>query len=283
MKIALAQVPSVEGDIARNLTTALDAITRHGDAVSLMIFPETHLSGFAEIGHVADRALSLDGPEIEMLCDASRHHDCALAIGLLEKGEQETYNTTLLITPESGVALSYRKTHLWPDERNLVVPGDRMGVIEWRGLTLGLMICYDIEFPETSRALAQLGVDVIVVTNGNMDPYGPTHHRAAQARAQDNQCFLAMSNRCGEGAGLTFAGESGVFSPSGETVFQAEREEGIYLVTLDIALLSRARKDYAYLADRRIALAGEPSAPLPTSSQDALSQASTSNSTAWRF
>ncbi|MEL0618409.1 carbon-nitrogen hydrolase family protein [Cobetia marina] len=257
MKIALAQLPCLEGDIESNLESALDAMRLHGDRVDLMIFPETHLSGFAEKGHVRDRALALDGPEIERLCQMSRQCDCALAIGLLEQGGQETYNTTLLITPEVGIALHYRKTHLWPDERDLIAPGSRLDTTEWRGIKVGLMICYDIEFPETSRMLAESGVDLIIVTNGNMDPYGPVHYRAAQARAQDNQCFLAMSNRCGEGAGLTFAGESGLFSPMGETLFQASRDIGIYTTVLDIALLQQARKDYHYLADRRMDLVGK--------------------------
>ena len=254
MQIALAQLPGIEGNIEANLDAALSTLERHGDQVSLVVFPETHLSGFAEQDHVDDRALALDGPQVARLVQASRDHDCALAIGLLERAADGVYNTTLLITPEDGIALTYRKTHLWPDERELVGLGQRIGVTRWRGLTLGLMICYDIEFPETARALGALGTDLMLVTNGNMDPYGPVHARAAQARAQDNQCFVAMANRCGEGAGLTFAGHSAAYSPLGETLFEADRDTGVHLVSLDLELLNRARRDYDYLADRRVSL-----------------------------
>ncbi|MBY5968076.1 MULTISPECIES: carbon-nitrogen hydrolase family protein [Halomonas] len=254
MQLALAQLPGIEGDIKANLEAALSTLMRHGDQVSLMIFPETHLSGFAEPGHVEDRALSLDGPEVARLVEASRQQDCALAIGLLERAVDGVYNTTILITPEEGIALTYRKTHLWPDERELVGLGDRIGVTRWRGLTVGLMICYDIEFPETARALGVLDADLMIVTNGNMDPYGPVHARAAQARAQDNQCFLAMANRCGEGAGLIFAGRSAVYSPFGETLFEAGREPGVHRVSLDLNQRAHARRDYDYLRDRRAEL-----------------------------
>ena len=102
------------------------------------------------------------------------------------------------MTPE-GIALQYRKTHLWPSERSDFSPGDRFTTVLWRGVRVGLLICYDIELPETSRALAQLGAEVVIVTNGNMDPYGPVHRTAIMARAQENQLFAVMVNRVGAG------------------------------------------------------------------------------------
>ncbi|GEK47693.1 hypothetical protein HPA02_19760 [Bisbaumannia pacifica] len=256
MQITLAQLAGREGDIDHNLSRALECLQRHGAPGSLMIFPETHLTGFAEPGHVTDRALTLDGPELGALIDASRERDTALAIGLLERDGERVFNTTVLITPERGLTLRYRKTHLWPDERDLVTPGDDLSCAEWRGRRLGLLICYDLEFPEPARALAQMGTDLLVVTNGNMDPYGPVHARAAQARAQENQCFLAMTNRVGEGAGLRFAGESALVAPCGEVRFRAGRAEGVTRLTLDETELTAARRDYHYLRDRRLPLAG---------------------------
>jgi (R)-amidase len=84
------------------------------------------------------------------------------------------YNTSVLVTPD-GIALRYRKTHLWPSERGLFQPGDRYVTALWKGVRVGILICYDIEHPESARALGQLGAELILVTNGNMDPYGPVH------------------------------------------------------------------------------------------------------------
>lgn len=256
MQIALAQLASREGDIAGNLARVQACIRDNAAQASLMVFTETQLTGFAEPGHVADRALTLDGPELAALIDASREHDTALALGLLERADGTVYNTTVLITPERGIALRYRKSHLWPDERDLVTPGDELCCTEWRGRRIGLLICYDLEFPEPARALAAMGTDLLVVTNGNMDPYGPVHARAAQARAQENQYYLAMANRVGEGAGLTFAGESALIAPDGETLYRADREESVTTLTLDPERLTRARRDYDYLRDRRLELDG---------------------------
>ncbi|PWW42937.1 carbon-nitrogen hydrolase family protein [Chromohalobacter israelensis] len=256
MQIALAQLAGREGDIAYNLSRTL-ACLRDADAeTSPIVFPETHLTGFAEPGHVEDRALALEGPELNALVTASREQDTALAVGFLERDAEGVFNTTVLITPEDGIALRYRKAHLWPDERQLVGEGHRVGCVEWRGLQVGLLICYDLEFPEPARALGQLGCDLLLVTNGNMDPYGPVHARAAQARAQDNHYFVAMTNRAGEGAGLTFAGESALVAPDGETLFRAEREESVTTLQLDLQRLPAARRDYDYQQDSRIGLQG---------------------------
>ncbi|MCK0715106.1 carbon-nitrogen hydrolase family protein [Chromohalobacter sarecensis] len=257
MQIALAQLAGREGDIAYNLSRTLACLRDAAPETSLIVFPETHLTGFAEPGHVDDRTLTLDGDELATLIAASREHDTALALGFLERDGEHVFNTTVLITPEDGIALRYRKAHLWPDERDLVAPGDRVGCIEWRGLQVGLLICYDLEFPEPARALGQLGCDLLLVTNGNMDPYGPMHARAAQARAQDNHYFVAMTNRAGEGAGLTFAGESSLVAPDGEALFRAGREESVTTLQLDPQRLPDARRDYDYLKDCRIGLQGQ--------------------------
>ncbi|ODC03002.1 carbon-nitrogen hydrolase [Terasakiispira papahanaumokuakeensis] len=262
MQLLLAQLSSQEGQIQKNLDRALEVIHSAAPETQLIIFPETHLTGFAEHGHTEDRALSLDSPQIQALIEVSQSTDTAVAIGLLEQRDHQVFNTTILITPEAGIQARYSKTHLWPDERPLVEAGTELVSTQWRGWQLGLLICYDIEFPEPARALAQMGTELLIVTNGNMDPYGPVHARAAQARAQDNQYFVAMTNRCGEGVGLRFAGESAVFAPSGETLQSAGHDDQLMTITLDRAALEEAKRDYHYLADRRLTLA---SPTLPSS------------------
>ena len=80
-------------------------------------------------------------------------------------------------------------------------PGDRYATALWNGIRVGLLVFFDIEFPESARALGQLGAELIIVTNGNMDPYGPTHRTAIMARAMENQAYAVMVNRVGHGDG----------------------------------------------------------------------------------
>ncbi|WP_397451651.1 carbon-nitrogen hydrolase family protein [Pseudomonas sp. NA-150] len=257
MKVELAQLAGQDNGTAYNLQRALAAIAACAADTQLIVFPETHLMGFPSAETVAQVAEPLDGPTVQAVQQAAREHNIAVAIGVAENDNGKFYNTTLLITPE-GIALKYRKTHLWASDRGVFTPGDRFATCEWNGVRVGLLICYDIEFPETARAVAQLGADLIIVTNGNMDPYGPTHRTAIMARAQENQAFAVMVNRVGSGDGdLLFAGGSALVDPFGTLLHESGREEGQVTVELDFSQLAKARRDYRYLNDQRLRLPGE--------------------------
>jgi (R)-amidase len=257
MKVELAQLAGQDNGTDYNLRRALAAIAACASDTRLIVFPETHLMGFPSAETVARIAEPLDGPTVQAVQQAVRERNVAVVIGVAENDNGQYFNTTLLITPE-GIALRYRKTHLWASDRGVFSPGDRFATCEWNGIRVGLLICYDIEFPETARALAQLGADLIIVTNGNMDPYGPTHRTAIMARAQENQVFALMVNRVGEGdGGLLFAGGSALVDPFGSLLYEAGREESQFSVELDLSQLAAARRDYRYLNDQRLRLPGE--------------------------
>ncbi len=257
MRITLAQFTCREGDIAHNLAAALEQIALCKGRSDLLIFPETQLTGFTDPAGDTGYALQRQGKELEQLAQASRRADIAIAIGFLERQDGQLFNSSVLITPEQGIYLHYRKSHLWTNERAEAQAGDRLVCGLWRGRRIGLLICYDIEFPETSRALALMGCDLLLVTDGNMDPYGHVHRNALLARAQDNQMFVAMANRAGEGCGMRFAGESLVADPLGREVAGLGREAGVLHTELDFGLLEEARRHYGYLEDRRLDLGGE--------------------------
>lgn len=257
MKVELAQLAGRDNDTAYNLERTLAAIAGCAADTQLIMFPEGHLMGFPSAESVAEVAEALDGPSISAVLAAARQRNIAVAIGMAENDNGRFYNTTLLITPE-GIALKYRKTHLWASDRGVYEAGDRYATCLWNGVRVGLLICYDIEFPESARALAQLGAELLIVTNGNMDPYGPTHRTAIMARAQENQAFALMVNRVEAGdGGLLFAGGSALVDPLGTLLFEAGREEGQFAVELDLNQLTAARQDYRYLDDQRLKLPGE--------------------------
>ena len=257
MKVELAQLAGRDNDTAYNLERTLAAMAACAADTQLILFPEGHLMGFPSAESVVEVAEPLDGPSVSAVIAAARQHNISVAIGMAENDNDRFYNTTLLITPE-GIALKYRKTHLWASDRGVYEAGDRYATCLWNGVRVGLLICYDIEFPESARALAQLGAELLIVTNGNMDPYGPTHRTAIMARAQENQAFALMVNRVEEGdGGLLFAGGSALVDPLGTLLFEAGREEGQFAVELDLNQLTAARQDYRYLDDQRLRLPGE--------------------------
>jgi (R)-amidase len=258
MKVELAQIKGRDGDTAYNLNKVLKVIATCAADTELLIFPETYVTGFPTRDTVAQLAEPLNGSSLAAVHAAARARNVSIAVGIAEVDDGRYFNTTVLITPEDGVALHYRKTQLWSGERNVFQPGDRLVTAMWKGIRIGLLICYDIEFPETARALGQLGAQILIVTNGNFDPYGPTHRTCIMARALENQAFAVMVNRVGQGDdGLVFAGGSCVVDPFGDLLVEAGREETRICMELDLSKLGKAREPYVYTHDQCIQLNGE--------------------------
>ncbi|MEM5421552.1 MULTISPECIES: carbon-nitrogen hydrolase family protein [Paraburkholderia] len=255
MQLELAQIPIVDGAVAPNLARVLDAMAKSHEGSDLIVFPEATLTGFPTRENVRDVAESLEGPSLSKVRDAARAAKIGVAVGLAERDGDRFYNTTVLIDERGDIALRYRKTHLWATDVGVFTPGDRFEVCEFKGMTVGLLICYDIEFPETARAVASLGAEMLVVTNGNMDPFGPVHRRAIVARAMENQMFAALVNRTGDGDdNLTFPGETALVSPFGDVLCELKNEDAVLHAKVDRALLAQSREHYSYLHDARIAL-----------------------------
>lgn len=258
MNVELAQITGRDGDTAYNLARALKVIETCASETELLVLPETYLTGFPTRTNVAQIAEPLDGPSLKAIHQAAKKKGLSVAVGLAEIDDGRFYNTTVLITPDQGVYLHYRKTHLWSGERDVFEPGDRMVTGMWNGIRVGLLICYDIEFPETARALGHLGVELLIVTNGNFDPYGPTHRTCIMARALENQAFAIMVNRVGgSDDGMVFAGGSAVVNPFGDLLVEAGREEARVCMSLDTSLLAKARVPYIYDNDQRMRLDGQ--------------------------
>lgn len=258
MKIELIQLAGRDGDVAYNLDKVCEAIANATDATDLIVFPETYISGFPTKNNIEQLAETLDGPSISKVHALAREKNVAVVIGMAEKCEGKFHNTTVLITPEDGVLGYYRKTHLWASDKGIFTAGDRYTCVEWKGVKIGFLICFDIEFPESARALAELGTELIIVTNGNMDPYANTHKTAIKARAQENQTFAVMVNRVGLGDDyLVFAGGSCVVNPAGEVISEAGREPCRLLVNINPKQCEEYRQAYDYLAERRLSLSGE--------------------------
>jgi (R)-amidase len=257
MRIEIGQLGCIEGDKARNLARAERAIAEAGAATDLLVLPELFLTGFPSRRDVAALAEPIDGPMLSAVRAAARRKGVAVALGTTELDAGRHYNTTVLIGADGTLLLRYRKTHLFGGERAVFEPGDALVTTLWNGLRVGLLICYDIEFPETARALGQLGAQLLVVTNGNMDPYGPVHRTCIAARALENQAYAVMANRVGRGHDFVFAGGSAVVDPFGDFVLEAGRDEATLRVELDLTRLQSARAKYDYRLERRLRLSGQ--------------------------
>jgi (R)-amidase len=260
INIALAQLACEDGDIQTNLARLDEVVNEYGDAHDLIIFPESFIVGFNTRETAQRLAEPLNGRIVKHLEAKAREANTTIAVGLYELDGENVYNTTVLVSASYGLVLAYRKTHLWLEEAQMVDAGDRYYSCEWNNIRAGLLICYDVEFPETSRAIASMGTGLLILTDGNMEPYGSVHRVAIQARAQENQMFVAMTNRVGK---LTsgvfegdthFVGESAVVDPFGRIVAEAGGGEQILSVSIDLNLISESKRHYDYMKERRITM-----------------------------
>ncbi|KXU37321.1 carbon-nitrogen hydrolase [Ventosimonas gracilis] len=257
MKVELAQIAITDGDLQGSLARTLAVIETAAADTDLLVLPESCLGGFPGKANVARLAEPLNGPSLTAVCNAAKAKGISVALGFTEEDNGRFFNSSVLIEPEQGIVLHYRKTHLWPGEVGIVEAGNRLVTTLWKGIRVGFLICYDIEFPETARALGQLGAQMLLVTNGNFDPDGPIHRTCIMARAMENQAFALMVNRCGSNEELAFCGGSAAVSPFGKLLAEAGRNETRISLSLDLSQLAASREAYGYRRDQRIQLPGQ--------------------------
>lgn len=258
MKIVVYQNRAGSFDLEANLQRIRMAAERASAAgASLLICPELALSGYsAGALNLLANAQDVAGAGLERVRTIAGASGIAIVFGYPERAQARLYNSAALIDRNGKLALNYRKTHLFGDyEKAVFTPGDGgFSTVNIAGWNIGLLICYDIEFPETARMLALQGADLIAVPTALMQPYGAVANVLIPARALENQLYVAYANYCGDEAALEFCGHSTIAAPDGRIATQAMSDETLLYADLDHADLDRSRQLNPYLRDRRAVL-----------------------------
>ena len=236
MNVTLAQLAPRPRDVAANLARARELVAA-STATGLVVLPELFLPGY-ELHDVEAVAVSLDGPEVGELREAARDAGVGVVVGIAERVDGGVANSAVCIDATGELAGVYRKTHPFGDEREAYVAGDELVTVELGGRVLGLMICFDMEFPEVARALARRGADLLVTISANSPPFELDHDVFARARALENGLPHIYVNRVGEQDGLPFSGGSLALDPDARVLAEAGPEEE-RVVTADIGTAGR--------------------------------------------
>ncbi|AOJ17982.1 TPA: carbon-nitrogen hydrolase family protein [Burkholderia cenocepacia] len=248
LRLRLIQSTVKDGAHASNLAQALAHIAAARGNADLVIFSETYVSGFPTAENVAHLAEPLDGPSVSAIRAAARDAHVAVVIGVAEQDDGRYFNTAILVDEFGELRLRYRKSHLYESDAGVFEAGGTFDVCEWHGVKVGMLICFDLEFPETARALARAGAELIVIPDGMMQPHGHVHRKMIPVRALENQVFVAMANRVGPGDRYTFSGESIVASPEGDVIAAAPSDRNAVVdVDIDMDAVSRGRTAFRYL------------------------------------
>jgi predicted amidohydrolase len=259
MRTALLQSSGRPGSVAENLKVLDEAAGRAAAAgAALLAAPEMFLTGYAIGDDIARLAEPADGDSADAIAEMTTRHGLAIAYGYPERDGETVHNSAQLISADGTRLANYRKTHLFGGfERDHFTPGEQPVVqAELNGLTVGLMICYDVEFPENVRAHALAGTDLLLVPTANMHPFELVAESMIPVRAFENQMYIAYANRVGQEGEFEFFGLSTLAGPDGVARTRAGRAEQLVVADADPAFLAASREDNPYLKDRRPGLYG---------------------------
>ncbi|MFG3021252.1 carbon-nitrogen hydrolase family protein [Streptomyces sp. NPDC048254] len=259
MRTALLQSSGRPGSTVENLKVLDEAAGRSAAAgAALLVAPEMFLTGYAIGDDIARLAEPADGDCADAIAELAHRHGLAIAYGYPERAGDAVHNSAQLISADGTRLANYRKSHLFGGfERDHFTPGDQPVVqAELNGLTVGIMICYDVEFPELVRAHALAGTDLLLVPTANMHPFELVAESLVPVRAWENQMYVAYANRIGQEGEFEFFGLSALAGPDGVARARAGRGEELVLADVDPALLAASREANPYLKDRRPGLYG---------------------------
>ncbi|MEC4015522.1 carbon-nitrogen hydrolase family protein [Streptomyces sp. H27-D2] len=259
LRAALLQSSGHLGDVERNLRVLDEAAGRAAAAgAGLLVCPEMFLTGYAIGADVHRLAEPADGPSAAAVARIAAEHGVAVLYGYPERAGEAVFNSAQLIGPDGSPSANYRKTHLFGCfEHEWFTPGETPVVqAELGGLRIGIMICYDVEFPENVRAHALAGTDLLLVPTAQMHPFQFVAETLVPARAFENQMYVAYVNRTGPEGEFEFVGLSCLAGPDGTVRARAGRGEELLLADADPALLAASRAENTYLADRHPELYG---------------------------
>lgn len=226
----------------------------------LVVFPELSTTGYLPRSFDAEflcrlrsESHPIPGPVTDSLCRAARAAGVAVIAGVSERDTSGLFNSAVIISAGGELLGVQRKVHLWAQERHYFLGGDRFDVFDTDVGRLGVSICYDSRFPESSRLQAVAGAEILIclfalVKDPDFTSEPLLVHRAATRALENSAYYIACNRRGVEDAGEFFGG-SVIATPIGETTVAAPHA-GVIRARLDSALLMRAR-EYSDLARDR--------------------------------
>jgi len=255
LTLAVLQCPSLPLQVAMNLQRLGAAAAKARAAgADVLLTPEMFLTGYS-IGSDAVRTLAQprDADYARAVAGIAQTHGIAIAWGYPERDASgAVFNAAQLTSAQGTALLHYRKTHLYGalDRAQFsAAPADagNSQLAALNGWNIGLLICYDVEFPENPRRLALAGADCLLVPTANMDRYDFVPSTLVPTRAFENQIALAYANYCGPEGSLRYGGLSSIVNALGQPLAAAGREDALLLATLTPEALDHARAEQTHL------------------------------------
>jgi predicted amidohydrolase len=260
--IATVQMKPELGNSENNLVKMSETVSKIASQqkVDLIVFPELATSGY-ELGvKFTEIAQRVPGPAINLMSQRAADAGVYIAFGLptKEKVESILFNSAALVGPEGDLVGHYNKAHLRGEERMAFREGFKYPVFQTEIGKIGLIVGWDLAFPEVARALALEGAELLVVV-ANWEESGMDEWRTyARARAMENSVFVAAANRVGEDVTLAFGGGSLIVGPRGTVISELTPDpetkkatDGFCVARIDLDEVRKYREEFQQLQTRQ--------------------------------
>jgi predicted amidohydrolase len=256
LNVAVVQMEPELTKMEANVGKMADFIARIAteQPVDIIVFPELSVTGFEGGQRFAQMAQRVPGAVTNILGQHASEFGVYVLVGMAAKEKVETviYNSAVLIGPDGDVAGEYRKVHLQAEERLVFRPGYRIRAVETELGVVGMMLGWDLTFPEVARNLVLEEAEILLLPAAWPVEEADMWRTLLVARAYENDVFIAAANRVGEEPSYTFAGQSAVLAPSGEVLAALEEpEEGYVVVRLDLDEIRHRREETQIILARQ--------------------------------
>lgn len=259
MKIALAQL-SASRNKQENLDKALLYIKQAKEQnADLIVFPEVYMALLGPKSGIvyADMAEPLDGPFVTTLAKAASENGIHIICGIFEKSNNDdirAYNTIIFLDDNGELIHSYRKTHLYDafsyqESANIIAGENGFEPVKTRFGTIGLLVCYELRFPEISRTLALKGADILIVPTAWVSGPMKEEHllSISKARALENTVYMCVADQVGN----IYSGRSVIYNPMGTVLASCGEDEGLIFADIDLEKVKTTREKLPCLDQRR--------------------------------
>ncbi len=250
-KIGIVQFDILTGNNETNLTTALNGINKLADdGADLVVLPEMFSCSFDnENLHEHCRKT----PEVlSALKAAALENKVVISGSMPEIQDNKIYNTFFVIDKNGKTVGRYKKIHLFTltEEHHYFAGGLEPVVCQTSIGSIGMMICYDLRFPELCRKLTDKGAEIVLVSAQWPTPRVEHWDTLNRARAIENQVFIVAANRSGKTPDLDYPGHSLIISPWGRLIAKAGNDAELILAEIDMEEINQARSTIPCLKER---------------------------------
>ena len=253
-KVAVAQIDTKLGDVKSNLRLIQRVSARISLAkkdIDIVCFPELATTGYALGRKWKDLADEVPGSVTDDLSKIASEHGFYLICGVDERGSAEEkeriYDSAVLFDPNGKHVGLYRKVHLWGDERKFFTAGASFPVFTTKFCPIGIGICYDLEFPESTRVMARKGAKLVFFPSAQPSTAQKQVEIYVRCRSSENCIFTAFSNRLGREGKLSFFGQSQIDSPDTKILALADGNQNFVSAKIELKLLEKQKKLLPYL------------------------------------